>query len=382
MKNKYLIISPYFPSEVSHAGSYIYDQVKALKKKSNYDIHVVKLVTSHSREIDYTYKDINVLTFKVLDIPFFIFPSIFSKINNYRFNLFLIKNKLDKNIKYVHAHVCYPGAYLANHIAKCYSAKSIIQHHGIDALQLLNCRFKFIRKIQKSFLIRNSIKQLNTINLNIYVSNRVRMSLRKYHSFKPNDEFILYNGVDKNKFYKTNITTNTDYFVIGCIANFLKIKDHIALIKAIELIINENIYNIRLRLIGSGLELDNCKNYVNEKKLSKYISFESEVAHEDLNVFYNSINLFVLPSYFEASACVLMEAWATNTPIISIKNQGISELIPEHEYNNLLADPKSPSSLKEKILNEYNKKRDYDFDNKFNILNTINDYLNYSFFKQ
>ena len=32
MKNKYLIISPYFPSEVSHAGSYIYDQVKALKK--------------------------------------------------------------------------------------------------------------------------------------------------------------------------------------------------------------------------------------------------------------------------------------------------------------------------------------------------------------
>ena len=162
----------------------------------------------------------------------------------------------------------------------------------------------------------------------------------------------------------------------------MKIKDHISLIKAIKLIINENIYNIRLRLIGSGLELGNCKNYVNEKKLSKYISFESEVAHEDLNVFYNSINLFVLPSYFEASACVLMEAWATNTPIISIKNQGISELIPEHEYNNLLADPKSPSSLKEKILNEYNKKRDYDFDNKFNILNTINEYLNYSFFKQ
>ena len=112
----------------------------------------------------------------------------------------------------------------------------------------------------------------------------------------------------------------------------------------------------------------------------KYTS--PEVAHEDLNVFYNSINLFVLPSYFEASACVLMEAWATNTPIISIKNQGISELIPEHEYNNLLADPKSPSSLKEKILNEYNKKRDYDFDNKFNILNTINEYLNCSFFKQ
>ena len=95
MKNKYLIISPYFPSEVSHAGSYIYDQVKALKKKSNYDIHVIKLVTSHSNATDYTYKDINVLTFKVLDIPFFIFPSIFSKINNYRFNLFLIKNKLN-----------------------------------------------------------------------------------------------------------------------------------------------------------------------------------------------------------------------------------------------------------------------------------------------
>ena len=87
-----------------------------------------------------------------------------------------------------------------------------------------------------------------------------------------------------------------------------------------------------------------------------------------------------MPSYFEASACVLMEAWATDTPILSIKNQGIAELIPEDEVVHLLADEKSPISLKEKILGEYIRKRRYPFDEKYEIKSTISRFLNYTFF--
>ena len=115
--------------------------------------------------------------------------------------------------------------------------------------------------------------------------------------------------------------------------------------------------------------------------LSSYISFEKERPHALINDFYNEIDLFVLPSYYEASACVLMEAWATETPILSIKEQGISELIPINEIDNLLADKKSPESLKEKIVGEYNRKRSYPFNDTYDIKNTIKKFINYSFFR-
>ena len=119
-----------------------------------------------------------------------------------------------------------------------------------------------------------------------------------------------------------------------------------------------------------------------ENNLSSFVIFEKERAHTEINKFYNEIDLFVLSSYFEASACVLMEAWATDTPILSIKKQGIAELIPKHEVNNLLVNEKSPALLKEKILGEYQRKRKYPFDAKYDIKNTISEFLNYNFFKR
>ena len=76
-----------------------------------------------------------------------------------------------------------------------------------------------------------------------------------------------------------------------------------------------------------------------------------------------------------------MEAWATDIPILSIKEQGIAELIPVNESDNLLADQQSPESLKEKIIGEYNRKRSYPFNEKYDIKNTISAFLNHSFFK-
>jgi glycosyltransferase involved in cell wall biosynthesis len=207
------------------------------------------------------------------------------------------------------------------------------------------------------------------------------MALHSYNNYKPKDEFILYNGVDRTKFYNTNVIKYNDRYSIGCIANFWPIKDHISLIKAIELLVLDGITDIQLKLIGTGEKLEFCKDYVKDHNLSAFVIFEKERPHTLINDFYNEIDLFVLSSLYEASACVLMEAWATDTPILSIKNQGISELIPECEIDNLLADEKSPESLKEKILGEYNRKRSYPFDEKYAIKNTIKEFINYSFFK-
>ena len=377
MENKktYIIITPFFPSKNSFVGSYIFDQVNELRNQTNFNIEIVKMISIFSYEKDYKFKGFSVHVFKTIDFPYFIFPGVFNQINKKRFFKLLKKNKIE-NIKYSHSHVSYPSAYMVEDLV----CKKIVQHHGLDVLQLTNGRNKFMRNIQKRFLIRNTIKHLNNADINLGVSNLVLQQLRNYKTYNPQNEFVLYNGVDTSKFFEKE-TAKNDVFTIGCVANFWKIKDHITLIMSIQRILEEG-NNIKLRLIGSGPTLPSCKKYVVENNLSKYIIFEKEIAHEKLNDFYNSIDLFVLPSYFEALGCVYLESWSTNTPFIGISNQGISELIPVHEIDNLLADEKSTSSLKEKILNEYNRKRRFPFDEKYDIKNTICDFLALNIFEK
>ncbi|MFT4645416.1 MAG: glycosyltransferase involved in cell wall biosynthesis [Planctomycetota bacterium] len=377
MKNKdtYLVVTPFFPSNEYFVGSYVFDQVNELRNQTNFNIEIVKAISIFSSEQDYKFKGFSVHVFKTIDFPYFIFPGVFNQINKKRFFKLLKKNKIE-NIKYSHSHVSYPSAYLVEDLV----CKKIVQHHGLDVLQLTNGRNKFMRNIQKRFLIRNTIKHLNNADINLGVSNLVLQQLRNYRTYNPQNEFVLYNGVDTSKFFVKE-TAKNDVFTIGCVANFWKIKDHITLIKSIQRILEDG-NKIKLRLIGSGHTLKYCKKFVFENNLSKYIIFEKEIAHEKLNDFYNSIDLFVLPSYYEALGCVYLESWATNTPFVGIEGQGISELISNKEKKNILAEEQSAEPLKEKILIAYNNRRSYPFDEKYDIKNTIYDFLSLDIFEK
>jgi len=373
-KKTYLVITPFFPSKNSFIGSYIFDQINEIRNQSDFNIKVVKVVSAFSVEKDYKFEGFEIMIFKVMDLPFFIFPGIFNGLNTNRFKSFL-KNKKINNIIISHAHVSYPASYLQN-ILDC---KKIVQHHGLDVLQLLNGRSNFIMKLQKNYLIRNTIRQLNKSDLNIGVSELVLNKLREYPTYSPKDEFVLYNGVDTSKFHPIKCDINKT-FTIGCVANFWEIKDQITLIKSTQKILEDG-KKIKLRMIGSGPTLKSCKKYVFENNLTKYILFENEIIHKELNDFYNSIDLFVLPSYYEALGCVYLESWATNTPFIGIEDQGISELIPEKDRKIFLAEVNSTESLKEKILIAFNNRNCYPFVSKYDIKNTIKEFMNYSFFK-
>ena len=377
MNNKvtYLVVTPFFPSNDSFVGSYIYDQIKEIKNQTNFIIEIVKVVSYFSSDSDYEYKGFKVKIFKTFDLPYFIFPGLFNIYNKQRFLQFLKKNNIIK-ISFSHSHVAYPSAYLVEDL----DCKKIVQHHGLDVLQLLNGRINFIKKLQRKFLIKRTIKQLNKLDLMIGVSELVLNQLRKYPDYSPKDEYVLYNGVDTSKFFPMEVDQNK-IFTIGCIANFWEIKDQITLIKAVEMM-HLNGENILLRLIGSGPKLHECMSYVKQNNLDSIISFEREQKHSMLNIFYNKIDLFVLPSFYEALGCVYLESWATNTPFIAIQGQGISEIIPENRKNIFLTKSQDPIALQSCIISIMRLNNDFIFDDKYNIENLISEYLKNSIFNE
>ncbi len=103
----------------------------------------------------------------------------------------------------------------------------------------------------------------------------------------------------------------------------------------------------------------------------KTFFFEKELPHAELNKFYNEIDLFVLPSYYEALGCVYLESWATETPFIAIENQGISELLSTRNKKIFLTEKENILLLKDKIKFFIDNKVDLVFNSKLYIENTI-----------
>ena len=370
MKKIYLQLTPFFPTSDRFYGPYIYDQVKAIERNSDFEVIVIKLHPFYNKveEEEYTYQGTKVYNFKVIDLPSSTLPGLFHSINLIRLERF-IKNVVKKDfddIAFIHAHSLYPSGALAVSLGERYGVPSLVQHHGFDVFQLLNAGLLKgkLKEFNASFMRKKLLDIANRATLNIGVSQKVLQQLIKENGFIGKELYVLHNGVDTKKFFRKEKKRSTS-FTIGCIGNFFEIKDHITLLKAIEKLHSEkNIENLKVRLIGSGPLIEPCKNFVKESGLESIVTFEKEVDHSLLNDFYNSLDLFVLPSYYEAFGCVYTEALQVGVPIIAVEGQGIEEVLTEDDKKVSLIPKGDYSRLAELIEFRYNhtSKVDYNFD--------------------
>jgi glycosyltransferase involved in cell wall biosynthesis len=377
MTKTYLIITPFFPTHASFRGSYIYDQAKAIIENGSYNVVLLRPTPFYSRKKDYTFEGIKIHYFETFDLPSAIFPGLFN-----RFNFMSFKETLNslnisiENIDIVHSHVTALGVYAIYLKKKASNIRTILQHHGFDVLSLSNgvlSRFNWHRNWVKSY----GVKICNQIDLHIGVSSKTLDYVRAVPEIKMKTQYVLYNGVDLNKFYAIKNQKDLSIFTIGCIANFWTLKDQITLIKALELLLKIGYKNVKILFIGTGQTLENCKEYVIQNKLSDYVEFLSEINHRELNLFYNKLNLFVLPSFFEAYGCVYTEAYACGVPFIGVKGQGIEELIPETEKASWLIEKSDHTKLYKLITIFINNPKKQNLKINLDINDLIKNYLSF-----
>ena len=82
-------------------------------------------------------------------------------------------------------------------------------------ITIIKWSINFLRRIQKDYLTKNTINVLNKADLNIGVSQKVLNQLHQFDNYHPKNEIVLYNGVDRTKFYPSKKVN--DVFTIGCI---------------------------------------------------------------------------------------------------------------------------------------------------------------------
>jgi len=200
------------------------------------------------------------------------------------------------------------------------------------------------------------------------------------------NSIVIYNPLNKKeiislskKKVRISFFKNNTLNIIN-VGRFTDQKDHLTLLKAINLIKNK--INLRLIIIGRGVNLDLMNDFIKKNNLKKFV----KIIHFMNNPFpyIKKSELFILSSTFEGLPNVLLEALVLKKFVISSNCQtGPSEILLKGK-GGLLFKVKDYIGLSEKILFYYNKKNNcnillnnavkslHRFDSKLNLKKYVN----------
>lgn len=350
MPKVYLILTPFFPEADSFHGPFIYDQARAIARLSDYRVVVVKPYAFWQRGGDYEFGGVRVLRCPHYAPPSCLLPNDLSDVLSVRALVRKLKEEgiALHDIAVCHAHVTDLGFYAVRLKRMNPAIKTIVQHHGFDVMTETSGRLARFAW-HKRWMQRYGRAICNAADLNVGVSRRTLDYVKAVPGVRLKREYILYNGVDTSVFNEGEGKPAHEGFIVGCVGNFWPLKDQLTLIRAAERLIRDGMDDLRVRFIGSGRTLADCEAYVREHGLSDHIAFLTEVAHDELPAFYRSLDLFVLPSYWEAFGCVYTEAFACGTPFMAVKGQGIAEIVAKEEADKWLIEKGDDHALAEKI---------------------------------
>lgn len=384
----YLYTTPFFPSPDNWRGAYGYDFVVALQRQLELRVGVGEWggeIFKPGDGTDYEIGGITVRTFKTWQLPSNILPFLFRKYNE---RSFIAKVKAVgetegwkiEDITICHANTAtfaiYPLA-IKRLNAKC---KTLLHHHdlqsfGLNGGRLRHCwlynlyMFPVLRKLHEqidthvfiSEASRKSFLMAPDTSWTIFEDYKKQMRGLPYRPVKIKDSVILHNGVDKSIFnvegrgemrLRSKVEAERE-FVIGCVGNFDDVKDQMTLLRAVARIDEVEGERLRLRFVGSGPCLEECKRYAKEHNIDA--EFLTEMQHEQLPDFYRSLDLFALPSYFEGFGCVFTEAHSCGVPFITCEGQGMDDILVGDNNGSgtkespWLCKPRDPEDLAKKI---------------------------------
>ena len=327
-KKKIILVSNMYPSKkYKHYGVFVRNTEETLKK----EFYVDKVVM---------YKHNNKFI-KLFSYLFFYFKTILKGIFN--------------NYDYIYVHFISHsslGAIIVKLISK--DTKLILNAHGNDIVPDLKEEEKNVKRSKKYIKYADKVVVPSEYFKNIILND---------YSVKENKVYIYPSGgVNTKKFKKIdkeqakkNCNLKKEYSYIGYISRFEKNKGFDVFLKAIYELKKENkINDKRFLIIGSG-ELENEFNkIVKDLNIIDYIEVRNMVSQDELVNIYNSLDIFVFPTYrkSESLGLVGLEALSCETFVISSDNYGPTDYMRNNK-NGFTFKSKDEKDLKNKILKYY-----------------------------
>lgn len=350
---KICIVPTMFPKyKGDYYGSFVFDDAKELVK-NGFEVHVV---TQHNYGIPYEeiMEGIHVHRFKWFE------PQEFKALVHFKglkdnlrlitylislfFNLIWIIRKY--NVDIIHAHSVIPTGLIGVIVAKIIRKPVFITIHGMDVTNFENHHI-YNRLI--SFSLKNCNK---AITVSEYLANMI-VSLRT----NQDNIIILRNAVNQNRFrpfknkkLRKQYKINEEDILIVFVGYLDVFKGIFELIDVFFEISKRNNRNLKLMIIGTGPKEDQLKIKVLNLGLKKSVIFTGEIPPIEIHEYYQSADIFILPSHNDAGGppLVFIEAMACGLPVIGTEVGGIPEGII-NGINGFIVPPKNVDELTKKL---------------------------------
>ena len=388
-KIKVLVVTHAFPTKYNPAATFILNQLQELKRFCDIKVVVpypyvpkIKFLNPYYRFSQIRDKEI-FGGIEVYHPKFFMFPRILflSKLVNillvidaffsYASSKKTVRRIMEEwNPDIIHLHGPLGDGLIGVYIKKGYKKPLLITVHGEDVT-------KYLKLPLSKTLIKFTFKSSDAIICQSkFLENEIRKS-----GVKGNKFHIIPMGAKTGRFRPRNkevarekLGLPKDKKIILFVGHLTERKGVIYLIKAMNSVIKEN-KKILCCMIGAGVYEQLCKKMISDFKLEPYIRLLGLKSNDEVALYINACDIFVLPSLMEGLPVVLCEALLSGTPVVATAVAGTPELVTKDV--GYLVRPKDPEGLSQKILLALDKKWD-----KKELLKRGNEFSTYNSVKK
>lgn len=255
---------------------------------------------------------------------------------SYKLAKVLKEYKID--VVYTNTRVIYIGAFLAKRlkVPHIWHVREFLEENKIQSVPF-------------SYRIMN--RYTDKI---IVISRQVEQSLDK--KIEKEKIELIYNGLPYKE-YKPVERAKKSTFDISLIGSIQEAKGQMEAVKAIELLSKKGYKDIKLHLVGGGIEayLNQIKDYIEEKGLKDQVILYGE--QKDVDHIRKDMNMELMCSKCEAFGRVTVEAMQSGLIVVGSSSGATPEII-KNNWNGFLYKTNDVEDLAEKIEHVYNCPKD------------------------
>jgi len=207
-----------------------------------------------------------------------------------------------------------------------------------------NAKYRIIRRCCKPF-----------IHKFVAVSHDLYKWLDKTVGLGPSKVMTILNGVDTDEFRAVIRDEDDSILVYGHVARLEGIKNQALMINAYAQACANNqtfLKSTKLVLVGDGGQRKALETLVASFELTLPITFDG--VRYDMPSVYQEFDVFVLSSDAEGIPMTMLEAMATELPVVSTSVGGIPEVLDEH--TGYLTPAKDKDALTQSLLRVFERR--------------------------